>query len=113
MASEADPLFHAHGLRRSLASTRRTLTRSEIVRYTGSRLHGDDGANEGILLAYEVRGDGFLRHMVRAIVGTLVDVGRGWREPDSVGALMRGGTRAQAGPTAPAHGLYLVCVDYD
>lgn len=95
------------------SSTRRTLTRSDIVRYPGPLLHGPAGADEGTLLAYEVQGDGFLRHMVRAIVGTLVDVGRGWREPDSVGALTKGATRARAGPTAPAHGLYLVGVDYD
>jgi tRNA pseudouridine38-40 synthase len=69
--------------------------------------------HEGQLLVYEVEGDGFLRHMVRAIVGTLVEVGRGWRDVDSVGALLSGGTRADAGATAPARGLFLVRVDYD
>jgi len=65
------------------------------------------------LLTYEITGDGFLRHMVRAIVGTLVEVGRGWREPADIAALLRGGTRAQAGATAPPQGLFLVSVDYD
>ena len=69
--------------------------------------------HEGPLLVYDVEGDGFLRHMVRAIVGTLVEVGRGWRDVDSVDALLSGGTRADAGATAPAHGLFLVRVDYD
>jgi tRNA pseudouridine38-40 synthase len=67
----------------------------------------------GDLLVYEVTGDGFLRHMVRAIVGTLVEIGRGWRPPDNMAALLQGGTRAQAGATAPPHGLFLVRVDYD
>ena len=60
------------------------------------------------LLAYEVSGDGFLRHMVRAIVGTLVEVGRGWREPESIVALLARAPRATPGPTAPPHGLFLV-----
>jgi len=65
------------------------------------------------LVTYEISGSGFLRHMVRAIVGTLVDVGRGWRDPDAIGALLAGGTRADAGPTAPPQGLFLVAVHYD
>jgi tRNA pseudouridine38-40 synthase len=50
--------------------------------------------------------------MVRAIVGTLVEVGRGWRQPASVAALLAGGSRSESGPTAPARGLFLVDVDY-
>jgi tRNA pseudouridine38-40 synthase len=82
-----------------ISGTTRTITRSSW-RETGG------------LLTYEIAGDGFLRHMVRAIVGTLVEVGRGWREPDNVAALLEPRTRADAGATAPANGLFLVCVDY-
>jgi tRNA pseudouridine38-40 synthase len=64
-------------------------------------------------LVFEISGDGFLRHMVRAIVGTLVEIGRGWRPAGSMAQLVDGGTRAQAGATAPPHGLFLVRVDYD
>jgi tRNA pseudouridine38-40 synthase len=65
------------------------------------------------LLFYEVSATGFLRHMVRAIVGTLVEVGRGWRSPDSIATLLRDRRRADAGATAPPHGLFLVSVTYD
>jgi tRNA pseudouridine38-40 synthase len=65
------------------------------------------------LLLYKATGTGFLRHMVRAIVGTLVEIGRGWRSPDDMAALLAGGTRAEAGATAPPHGLFLAGVDYD
>jgi tRNA pseudouridine38-40 synthase len=64
------------------------------------------------LLAYEITGDGFLRHMVRAIVGTLVEIGRGWREAATMAALLERRPRAEAGATAPAHGLFLLRVDY-
>ena len=80
-------------------TTVRTLTRSTWLDESG-------------LLVYEVAGDGFLRHMVRAIVGTLVEVGRGWRTAEQVAALLAGRSRAQAGATAPAHGLLLARVEY-
>jgi tRNA pseudouridine38-40 synthase len=50
--------------------------------------------------------------MVRAITGTLVEIGRGWRSPASIAQLIDGGSRAQAGATAPPHGLVLVRVEY-
>ena len=67
---------------------------------------------DGRLLTYEISGDGFLRHMVRAIVGTLVEIGRGLRESDSMGALLPGSARGDAGADGPAQGLFLVRVDY-
>jgi tRNA pseudouridine38-40 synthase len=80
-------------------TTVRTLTRSEWL-------------DEAGLLVYAVEGDGFLRHMVRAIVGTLVEVGRNWRPAGDLSSLLAGGSRAQAGATAPAHGLLLARVEY-
>lgn len=63
------------------------------------------------LLAYEITGDGFLRHMVRAIVGTLVEIGSGRRRVEWLAETLGSRERARAGPTAPAHGLFLVGVD--
>lgn len=65
----------------------------------------------GRLLVFEVAADGFLRHMVRAMAGTLVEVGQG-RRPSDLGPLLAAADRAQAGPTAPPHGLWLVEVHY-
>ncbi len=66
----------------------------------------------GELLRIEIAADGFLHHMVRTIVGTLVECGRGKRDPNTVGDLLRSRDRAAAGHTAPAHGLYLAGVRY-
>lgn len=60
----------------------------------------------------EVAGDGFLYNMVRTIVGTLVEVGRGARDEAWPGDVLVACDRRQAGQTAPPHGLFLVRVDY-
>ena len=64
------------------------------------------------LLAFDVAGNAFLHNMVRAIVGTLVEVGRGRRPVGWVADVLAACDRSAAGPTAPAAGLTLDCVDY-
>lgn len=59
-----------------------------------------------------IRGNGFLKQMVRSIVGTLIEVGLGRRDPASIGTLIASGQREGVGHTAPAHGLTLVKVFY-
>lgn len=63
-------------------------------------------------LAFEIEADGFLRFMVRNIVGTLVQVGLGKISPDEFGRILMSKDRGQAGATAPAHGLFLIEVKY-
>jgi tRNA pseudouridine38-40 synthase len=63
-------------------------------------------------LAICLSADRFLHHMVRNIVGSLVEVGRGARPPGWVGEVVDGRDRKRAGPTAPAQGLALVRVLY-
>jgi tRNA pseudouridine38-40 synthase len=65
------------------------------------------------LIVYEISGNGFLRHMVRNVVGTLVEIGRGRRPVDWISEVLAGRDRRRAGPTAPARGLVLVSVEYD
>ncbi len=59
-----------------------------------------------------LEGDGFLRHMVRAIAGLLAEIGRGRRRADSVPAIINQAQRGLSGPTAPPDGLYLARVIY-
>ncbi len=82
------------------ATTVRTLRRLSVSR-------------EGEFIVVEAVGNGFLRHMVRILVGTLVEVGRGKMAPDRVRDLLEHPARERAGPTAPPQGLFLVCVRYD
>jgi tRNA pseudouridine38-40 synthase len=58
-------------------------------------------------------GTGFLRHMVRNLAGTLLEVGSGRRDPSEMTAILAARDRRLAGPTAPAHALTLVRVRYD
>jgi tRNA pseudouridine38-40 synthase len=64
------------------------------------------------LLIYRIEATGFLKHMVRNVVGTLLEVGRGERAPDAVREVLAARDRTRAGATAPAHGLALVAVRY-
>ena len=80
----------------------------ETVR-TIERLDLTESRGEIVL---ECDGDGFLRHMVRAIAGTLAEIGTGLRPPSAIREMLEAKDRKSAGATAPAHGLTLVSVKY-
>jgi tRNA pseudouridine38-40 synthase len=84
----------------SVSDTIRTLHRAEIAGAPGGEIR------------VEVEGSGFLRHMVRNLVGILLEVGRGRLPSASVPAILAARERGAAPPTAPARGLVLVRVDY-
>jgi len=84
----------------TVRTTVRTVLRCEVAGAPGGEI------------AIEVEGTGFLRHMVRSLAGTLVEVGQGRRPEGSIPALLASRDRARAGPTAPAEGLTLVAVRY-
>lgn len=66
----------------------------------------------GEILIYRVRGNGFLHHMVRNLVGTMLDVGRGYLRVQEIQEILAVRRRSAAGPTAPARGLFLHSVEY-
>ncbi len=90
--------FEAAGSPRS--SSERTVTRAEIIH----------SRNNHIL--FEIEANGFLRFMVRNIVGTLSEIGLGKRNADEIKTILLSCDRSQAGATAPAQGLFLVKVEY-
>ncbi len=65
------------------------------------------------LLVYRVRGSGFLHHMVRNLVGTMLEIGRGRLKAEEIPGILAARSRTAAGPTAPARGLFLHSVEYD
>ena len=69
-------------------------------------------AADGPEIHVTVQGSGFLYNMVRNIVGTLMEIGRGHWAADRIDLILASRDRADAGPTAPPDGLYLVCVHY-
>ena len=76
-------------------------------------IHSSSWARRDGLLIYRVCGSGFLHHMVRNLVGTMVDVGRGSRSSADLPRILASRSRSQAGPTAPASGLFLIEVFYE
>jgi tRNA pseudouridine38-40 synthase len=87
----------------SVATTERTVRSIEW----------QDGGGYDLPLVMRIEGDGFLRHMVRNIAGTLVEVGLGRWPAGCVPGILASRDRTLAGPTAPASGLFLVRVLYD
>jgi tRNA pseudouridine38-40 synthase len=77
------------------------------------RIFRSDLARVGDALIYTVRGSGFLKHMVRNIVGTLLETGRGNLSQEDVTRLFSGPSKHKAGPTVPAKGLVLLGVEYE
>lgn len=76
-------------------------------------MHAIEIHRQGDILVFTLRANAFLHHMVRNIVGSLVLVGKGAREPEWIAELLAGRDRARAAPTFMPDGLYLAKIDYD
>jgi tRNA pseudouridine38-40 synthase len=106
MARAAAPLRGTHDFRcfetewPNRASSVRTITHLAVNRM-------------GDWVWLDVEADGFLYNMVRAIAGTLVNVGRGFWPESQVAEVLSSGDRTRSGPTAPAQGLFLMRVTYE
>ena len=72
-----------------------------------------DARAQAALIEFRISASGFLRYMVRSIVGTMLEVGRGEKDSDTIQTAIVTGERNLAGKTAPAQGLTLLKVEYD
>lgn len=93
-------------------TTTRTVYRSELRAPSAAGNRSRRPRHQSGLIVYDVSGNGFLRHMVRTIVGTLIEIGRGRREASWMADVIASRDRTQAGQTAPAPGLFLMTVGY-
>src|SRR5207244_10069016 len=94
-------------------SSIRTITLLTVNRFVSHPLPiGTESEGEGDYVWLDVEADGFLYNMVRAIAGTLINVGRGYWPVEEVARIVAAQDRTLAGPTAPASGLFLVRVAY-
>jgi len=75
-------------------------------------IYSSEWRREGDLLIYRVRGNGFLHHMVRNLVGTFLQAGKGSISTDAIPAILDARRRSEAGATVPASGLFLMSVEY-
>jgi tRNA pseudouridine38-40 synthase len=88
-----------------------TPTQTDHVRFDRD-IHAAAWEQTGDILSFQITADAFMRNMVRALVGTLLEVASGRRTAESFAALLNGAPRSQGGDTAPPHGLYLESVSY-
>lgn len=96
----------------NVRSTVRELTEA-CVTEDSIPLPGFSSAPSQSLIRVRIVGNGFLKHMVRSIAGTLKQIGEGRRSPDEMRLILESGDRQAVGPTAPASGLWLDQVWYD
>ena len=89
-----------------------TPTETDHVRFSRNVLRAEWIEGEDDAIEFWIEADTFMRHMVRTLVGTMLDVGRGRSDVSRFKALLEGRPRSDAGDTAPAHGLYLESVRY-
>jgi tRNA pseudouridine38-40 synthase len=89
-----------------------TPTDSDHVHFQREVLRAEWVEEDDAILCFWIEADAFMHNMVRALVGTMLEVANGRRTPDGFAELLGGGRREQAGETAPAHGLYLASVRY-
>ncbi len=106
------PMREAAGLLVGRHDFRSFQASGSSVRTTEREVLALDVRRGGGLVSIVASADGFLRQMVRIIVGTLIEVGRGKLDPDEVGRILQERDRRLAGPTAPAGGLTLMRVEY-
>jgi len=85
---------------------------ADPVRSTVRRVDVSELVRDGELLVYRIEATAFLKHMVRNVVGTLGEIGRGERSAGAMAEILASRDRRCAGPTAPPHGLVLVAVRY-
>lgn len=83
------------------------------VKTTVRTIYACDVEKEGDIITIRVTGNGFLYNMVRIIAGTLVQVGGGAIEPEAVKEILAKKDRSAAGPTAPAHGLTMMGIEFE
>jgi tRNA pseudouridine38-40 synthase len=89
-----------------------TPTQTDHVRFERHVLIAEWREEDADVLAFWIEADSFMRHMVRTLVGTMLAVASGLGSPEEFRDLLGGRPRAEAGETAPAHGLYLEAVRY-
>lgn len=107
--------FAASDADRTTRTAKQTAVQSEVRETTRTILRSEwhEEVRDGFhFLIYRVRGNGFLHHMVRNLVGTMLDVGRGYLSPEELPKILAAKSRDLAGPTAPARGLFLHSVEY-
>jgi tRNA pseudouridine38-40 synthase len=110
-SSDPDP-DHAQVSEAPTAQLPGLLGKHGAIRSVDSSTWEQRKSESGDFLVYRIRGNGFLHHMVRNLVGTMLDVGRGYRMIDEIPFILAARSRSVAGPTAPAQGLFLQSVEY-